>query len=190
MNNYINQWLQKPKKFHTMKKIFLFALIFFSIFKSFGQNVPTAESILSAAYKQATAENKNVFVLFHASWCGWCKKMDAAMNDVTIKKYFDENYITVHLTVQENPINKNMENPGGADFLKKFKGEEAGLPFFVVLDKKGKLLGDSFVNNENLGCPASENEVASFIVLLKKSSKINEAGLSAISKRFLLNKPQ
>lgn len=173
-----------------MKIIFIVALLMFAKFTSIAQSVPTAESILNKAYKQAAAENKNVFIMFHASWCGWCKKMDAAMNDVTTKKYFDDNYITVHLTVQENPANKNLENPGATEFLKKVKGEAAGLPFFVVLDKKGKLLGDSFVNGENLGCPASTTEVASFIVLIKKTSKINEEGLVLISNRFKLNNPQ
>ena len=171
-------------------KLLFTVLIMCTGFTGIAQNIPTAESILTAAYKQAAAENKNVFVIFHASWCGWCKKMDASMNDVTTKKYFDENYVRVHLTVQENPAKKNLENPGAAEFLKKFKGEKAGLPFFIVLDKKGKLLGDSFVNGENLGCPASSDEVASFIVLIKKTAKINEEGLQAISNRFKLNIPQ
>ena len=35
-----------------------------------------ASTILKDAYKQAKIEKKNVFVIFHASWCGWCKKMD------------------------------------------------------------------------------------------------------------------
>ncbi len=170
-------------------KLLFTVLIMCARFTSVAQNVPTSESILAAAYKQAAAENKNVFVMFHASWCGWCKKMDASMDDVTTKKYFDENYVRVHLKVQENPAKKNLENPGAAEFLKKFKGEEAGLPFFMVLDKKGKLLGDSFVNGGNLGCPASSDEVASFMVLIKKTSKINEDGMQAISNRFKLNNP-
>ena len=173
-----------------MKKILLVVTLLFVTIIGISQQVPTTESILSAAYKQAAKENKNVFVMFTASWCGWCKKMDASMNDVSTKKYFDENYVTIHLTVQENPAKKNLENPGSAEFLKKFNGDKAGLPFFVVLDKKGKLLGDSFVNNANVGCPASPNEVASFIILLKKSSKINDEGLQTIATRFNLNNPQ
>lgn len=173
-----------------MKKILLAFILVLVTFVAMSQSVPTAESILTAAYKQAAKENKNVFVIFTASWCGWCKKMDASMNDITTKRYFDENYVTVHLTVQENPAKKHMENAGAAAFLKKFKGDAAGLPFFVVLDKKGKLLGDSFVNNANMGCPASPNEVGSFIILLKKSSTINEDGMQAISTRFNLNNPQ
>ena len=154
------------------------------------QKMAGADEILAAAYKQAAKENKNVFVLFNASWCGWCKKIDESINDKSTKKYFDTSYVIVHLTVQENPINKKKENPGAAEFLRKFNGQDAGLPFFILLDKKGKLLGDSFADNKNMGCPASANEVASFIILLKKSSKINEEGLAAISKRFLLNQPQ
>ena len=58
------------------------------------------------------------------------------------------------------------------------------------MDKKGAKLGDSFVNGENLGCPASEKEVESFVVLLKKTSKINGEGLEAIRIRFRQNEPQ
>lgn len=173
-----------------MKKIFLVTLLSFVTFLGMAQNVPTSEGILATAYKQAASENKNVFVMFTASWCGWCKKMDASMNDTTTKKYFNKSYVTVHLIVKETPANKSLENPGAAEFLNKFKGDEAGLPFFVILDNKGKLLGDSFVSNENLGCPATPEEVASFVTLLKKTSSINEMGLNAITKRFKLNSPQ
>ena len=38
-----------------------------------------------------------------------------------------------------------------------------------------------------MGCPASEKEVAAFIALLTKTSKIDEKGLSVISERFRKN---
>ncbi len=170
-----------------MKKIFLGILLFIGISSVAQTAPPTTESILSAAYKKATQEKKNVFIIFHASWCGWCKKLDASMNDSTTKKYFDDNFVTVHLTVQETGKNKSLENLGAAELLAKYKGKEAGLPFFLILDKQSKLIGDSFLNNENTGCPANEKEVDYFISLLKKSSKINDAGLALIAKRFRLN---
>jgi thioredoxin-related protein len=170
-----------------MKRLAIFTLLFISTFGLKAQNIPSAETILDAAYKQAASENKNVFVIFHASWCGWCKKMDASMNDAVIKKYFDENYVTVHLTVQETPQNKKLENPGAAAFLAKYKGESAGLPFFLILDKTGKLIGDSFGKDGNTGCPANKDEVDFFIALLKKSSKINDDGLELIKIRFRQN---
>ncbi|WP_353097987.1 thioredoxin domain-containing protein [Empedobacter brevis] len=39
-------------------------------------NAQTATEILTKAQNQAKVENKNVFLIFHASWCGWCKKME------------------------------------------------------------------------------------------------------------------
>ena len=173
-----------------MKKIFAIVFLFFAAFTCFAQSVPTTKSILSAAYKQAAKENKNVFVIFHASWCGWCKKMDASMNDATTKKYFNDSYVTVHLTVQETPENKLLETPGADEYLKKIKKEIKSLPFFVILNNDGSLLGDSFIDGSNIGCPASDNEVAAFSSLLKKTSKINAEGLKIIAARFKQNSVQ
>ena len=173
-----------------MKKALLTCLLFCAAFICFAQNVSTTENILLTGYKQAAKENKNVFVIFQASWCGWCKKMDASMNDATTKKYFDDNYITVHLTVQESTANKNLETPGAAEFMKTLNAVTAGLPFFVILNNDGKVLGDSFVNGQNIGCPASQTEVENFIILLKKTSKINKEGLDIIAARFKQNSLQ
>ncbi len=174
-----------------MKKIFLVPIYLLLTLATFAQTetLATAESILSAAYKQAAKEKKNVFVMFKASWCGWCKKMSASMTDSSTKKYFDDNYVTVKLTVQESAEKKELENPGAAEILEKYKAVNAGLPFFMVLDAKGNSLGNSFVNGENLGCPASAEEVDAFVELLKKTSKINTNGLDAISTRFKKNAP-
>ena len=170
-----------------MKKSLLF--ISFAVFtiNSFAQSAPNSGTIMAAAYKQAAKEHKNVFIMFHASWCGWCKKMDASMTDPTTQKYFDDNFVTVHLTVQERGENKKLENRGADVFLAKYKGDKAGLPFFLIMDSKGNKLGDSFVNGENLGCPASAEEVTSFIALLRKTSKINEEQVQAVTTRFRQN---
>jgi thioredoxin-related protein len=170
-----------------MKKLLsLFAFVII-ITSGFAQTVPSAESILAAAYKKATTEKKNVFIIFHASWCGWCKKLDASMNDSLTKNYFEENYIVIHLTVLESPQNKKLENEGALELLTKYKGEEAGLPFFVITDKKRKLIGYSNAPEGNTGCPSKKTEVDYFIGLLKKSSKINPAGLEIIRNRFRKN---
>jgi len=38
-------------------------------------NAQTATEILTKAENQAKVENKNVFLVFHAYWCGWFKKI-------------------------------------------------------------------------------------------------------------------
>ena len=103
----------------------------------------SAEVLLNKAYKQAAKEKKNVFVIFHASWCGWCKKLEASINDPSCKDYFDKSFIFVHLTVLESKDKKNLENPGATEMFNKYSGGKSGIPFFQIFNKKGVLLADS-----------------------------------------------
>lgn len=167
-----------------MKKIisaFIFTIIAAT---TIAQTAATAESILNAAYKKATKEKKNVFVIFHASWCGWCKKLDASMNDSATKKYFDASYVTIHLTVAEQGKNKILINPGAEELLIKYNGSDAGLPFFVIQDNKGKELANSFENSKSLGCPSERMEVETFIKLLQRTSTIDKKMSKIVYDRF------
>ncbi len=155
----------------------------------------SANDILKEAYQQAAKENKNVFVMFHASWCGWCHKMDKSMNDAACKKFFDDNYVICHLVVDEAKDKKNLENPGADEMKKKYNGDGQGIPFWLVLNKEGGLLSDSKMRKEgegsekgdNAGCPATEKEVDFFIEVLKKTSSINSDQLEIIRSRFREN---
>ncbi|MEO7523169.1 MAG: thioredoxin family protein [Ferruginibacter sp.] len=176
---------------------FAVALLFVSNFAHAQDTIPSAESLLKGAYKQAAAENKNVFLIFHASWCGWCRKMDVAMNDASVKKSFDENYVVVHLTVEESKDKKELENPGADAMKNKFLGEKAGLPFWLIVDKNGKTLADSYIRKSgisksqpgvNMGCPTSEDEITAFTDILQRTSSLSDSKLSTIAKRFKKNK--
>jgi thioredoxin-related protein len=172
-----------------MKKLLLLGTFLICLSTLFAQTEDAA-AILAEARTAAAKENKNVFIIFHASWCGWCHKMDTAMNDPAVKRYFDDNYVVRHLVVMESKDKKNLENPGALSMLKKYSDESSGIPFWVVYDSSGRKLFDSrpdLLNGkrgDNVGCPASEKEVDHFIQVLKGSSKIDEAGLAAIRKRF------
>lgn len=182
-----------------MKKIPL--LILLAFFSTSGallaqSAVPSADEVLQSAYKEAAATKKNVFIIFHASWCGWCHKMDTAMNDAVCKKMFDDNYVIRHLTVKESKNKKDLENPGADAFLAKHHGDEQGIPFWLVLDKNGNLLADSKIRKpgegpekgDNIGCPAEPAEVEAFIDVLKKTSALKDSQLQIIRTRFLKNK--
>lgn len=156
---------------------------------------PSAGEILKEAYKLADKEDKKVLIIFHASWCGWCHRMDKSIEDETCKKYFEDNYVIRHLVVDESDDKKNLENPGADEFRKKYHGEGQGIPFWLVFNKDGKMLADSKIRKEgdgpdqgnNVGCPAAENEVEYFISILKKTSKLNSSQLEIIRKRFRQN---
>jgi thiol-disulfide isomerase/thioredoxin len=165
---------------------------------AFSQVQPeSAQKILDQAYMQAAKEKKNVFVIFHASWCGWCKKMEASINDPSCNAFFNKNYIFVYLDVLESKDKKDLENPGAAELFNKFAGQGQGIPFFLIFDPKGTLLADSKIRpsgagfdqpGNNMGCPAADDEVAAFIEVLKKTAQINNTEITAISDRFRKNR--
>lgn len=151
-------------------------------------NAQTATEILTKAQNQAKVENKNVFLIFHASWCGWCKKMEKNMDDPLVKSYFDANYVKTFITVQERAEKKNLETPGGDAVNEKLRGKDQGLPFWVILDSTGKVLEDSRVNGENIGGPASEEEVNQLITKLETTSKNEKVNPEKIKEVFILKK--
>jgi thioredoxin-related protein len=167
-------------KFSKIILVIIFLLV------QFGFAQEKAETVLNKALTQAKAENKNVLLVFHASWCGWCKLMEKNMKLPTTKPLFDKNYVTAYLDVQERGEKKSLENPGGQELMNKFKGETAGLPFWLVLNPKGEVLADSFdEKGENIGSPASPEEVATFLVKLGKTSKLNKTELQTIQQVFV-----
>jgi len=168
-------------------KILMACLIFLgTISTSIAQE--KASVILDKAMAEAKKEKKNVFVMYHASWCSWCKKMEANMQNEAIKPFFDKNYVTTFLTVQERK-DKSLENPGADEILKKYKADQSGIPFWQIYDADGKLLADSFdAKGQNLGCPATKEEVAAFTDKLKKTSSLTEKQRQKIEDVFVLKK--
>ena len=163
-------------------KIILLTYLLFVSGLLFGQTTPEpASQLLDKACKQAAKEKKNVLVVFHASWCSWCKKFEASVNDSSCKAYFDRSYVILYLTILESKDKKALENPGAEDLFNQNGGKGGGIPYFLIYDKKGKLLTDSKMvagsdpNSKpaNIGCPAADDEVAAFVEKLKKLSLIH-----------------
>jgi len=144
-----------------------------------------SEVIFSNALKEAKAQKKNVLLVFHASWCKWCHVMQKNMNLPETKPIFEDKFVTAYIDVQERGEKKKLENPVGQLLMNTYKGENAGLPFWLILNPHGEVLADSFdKNGDNLGCPSTEEEVAEFVSKLNKVSKINKNQLETIQKVF------
>ena len=168
--------------------------VVFSLF-SYSQPNHPAGKLMANGFRQATKEGKNVFLIFHASWCTWCHKMDDAINDKKCKAFFDSNYVFVHLVVSEKDSLKNT--PGASAYLKRFHGDSAGLPFWVITNNRGSWLADSYIRDStqtkdsvgiNIGCPAEDNEVDAFVEILKKTSNMTDKQLALVAARFKKNK--
>ena len=179
------------------KILFIFLVIFFVMPEVKAQETPpTAAAILKEAYAIAGKENKKVLVMFHASWCIWCRKMDSSLTDISCKKFFEDNFVVRHMVVFETPEKKGLENPGALEFLTKYKGEKMGLPFWLIFDNKGTLLADAKIpgtiseknkEGESTGCPATIKEVDYFLEVLKKTTPVTKDELEIIRKRFRKN---
>lgn len=175
-------------------KILIAVLFLFSVSTSFAQHAPaSADEIMKDAFATAKKQNKKVLVIFHASWCGWCHKMDTSLNDLSVKKFFDDNFVICHLVVFESKGKENLENPGGLEMITRYNGKDQGIPFWLVFDKDENFLADSRMpvttreKLQNTGCPASSEEVEYFISVLKKTTALKEEELGVIRKRFRKN---
>ncbi len=141
---------------------------------------PPAKQLIDSAVKEAKEKDKNVYVVFHASWCGWCKRHDAFMALPEYKPFYDKNFVVRHLTVLETEAHKADENPGGMDYMKKWGGESAGLPFMAVLNEKGEMIVNSMrpegEKKMNIGHPVQPEEAAWYSKMLEKSAKHVQPG--------------
>lgn len=140
---------------------------------------PSAKTVLTKAQTQAKAEKKNVMVIFHASWCGWCHKLDDFLADPEMGKLMKANFVIQHLDVLENGDKKALENEGGLTYMETFGGKDAGLPFTAITDANGKMLVNSSRTGKptgNIGYPAAPEEIAHFMVMLRKSAPRLKAG--------------
>jgi thioredoxin-related protein len=181
----------------NMRPVLLLSLLSLFLLRAAAQPAPPpAEQVLKDACSVAEKENKKVFIIFHASWCGWCRKLDSSLNDQQCKKIFDDNFVIRHLRVDEHADRKEDENPGGMELMKKHNGE-GGLPYWLIFDASGNLLADSRGPSpkrhnqlSNVGCPAEPHEVEHFVRVLKRSGIHDPQQLEVIRERFLKNRRQ
>ncbi len=173
---------------------YLFLSLAILVSLSFSTYPPkTADQVLQEACNTARQQKKKVFLIFHASWCGWCHVMDKKMNLPEMKPYFDKNYVVEHIDVMEHGDKKELETPGGMELMKKYGGDEKGIPFWLIFDENGKLIADSQIRpagaglsepGQNIGCPQQPEEVATFKEVLKKTSSLTDAQIEQIGAVF------
>lgn len=179
-------------------KLIILAVIFLISEHLSAQEKPEpAGKIMNEACTLAGKEKKSVMIVFHASWCGWCKKFEASLVDPSCKDFFDKQFIIRYLDILERADKKDLENPEAIDIYKKYGGDGGGIPFFLIFDKNKNLLADSKIKAEgagsdkppqNIGCPASDEEVAAFIKILGKVTTISDTEKTAITERFKKNR--
>ncbi|MBF0200335.1 MAG: thioredoxin fold domain-containing protein [Desulfamplus sp.] len=99
----------------------------------------------------AKAEKKNIFLYFHADWCGYCHQMDSTtFKDNGIQSYLNDNYITIRVdSDRETKVASNYGVRGlpTSWFLKSDSEKLSSMPGFV--DAKRLLTILKYVNTES-----------------------------------------
>jgi hypothetical protein len=133
---------------------------------------PSADALMESAKTEAKKGNRAIWVDFGASWCGWCHKLEAFLNDPTVNPIITKHYVVVNVTVMESKDKKALENAGGEPLMKQLGGAGAGLPFYAFLDADGTRVANSMAmpNGGNIGFPANAIELQAFTALLDKTA--------------------
>ncbi|RXG18463.1 thioredoxin-like protein [Leeuwenhoekiella aestuarii] len=97
-----------------LSKICILTCILFVITSSQSIAQKATEEVLNATFSKAQLEDKKVLVIFHASWCGWCKKMEKQLKDPQISESIDDTFVITYLAVMEAKDKKDQENSGAA----------------------------------------------------------------------------
>ena len=129
-----------------MKKIVLFLMVFI-VSLGYSQNWKTN---FDDAKTQATAENKNIVLVFSGSdWCAPCIKLDKTVwQSEEFKKESETNWVIYKADFPKKKV--NQLNPFLTENNKKLAAQynTAGyFPLVLLLDKSGTVLGvDGFKN--------------------------------------------
>lgn len=169
-----------------LMKTFISALILSAVVLANAQTPPSAKSVVEDAQNKAAKSKKAVFVSFHASWCGWCHRMEDVLNEKPVKAVMDKYFVPASLVVLESKDKKDLENKGSDEYLEKSGGKDQGIPYFYFTDAKGKLIINSKdEKGNNVGCPYAPAELAHFLKMLKSAApKISTQELGVVEKAF------
>lgn len=152
---------------------------------------PAASVVMDAARTAAAEQHKSIFLIFHASWCGWCRKLDQFIETPGIKPIIDKYFVQARLDVQEQEAKKSLDTPGGEDVLAQAGGKDIGLPFFAFLNAKGETIvnsirpGEGKAGERNIGHPVQPEEVDWFMEMVKKAAPAMTADEAKVLESWL-----
>lgn len=132
----------------------------------------TAQATVAAAAKDADKSGRKLLVVFHASWCVYCRAFDLTLKDEKVRATYEKHFVVLHVRALERDKAMQAKQLAGVDKLfVSYAKDGAGLPFYAAVDGAGKKVADSFMKDgANTGFPVTPEELIAFDAMLAKAA--------------------
>jgi len=128
-----------------------------------------AKLVVEEALSRAASEDKRVFLRFGAPWCGWCHKLDDWLTQQEVATALGRDFVLVKIDVDRMT--------DGNEVMKRYRSEDSqGIPWYTILDAKGKKLATADGPAGNTGYPFEPKEIEHFMAMVQAQSRRIEAG--------------
>jgi RNA polymerase sigma factor (sigma-70 family) len=146
-----------------------------------------AERMLADARQKAKAEDKRVFFIASASWCGPCRRLARYLAEH--KDELERHYLFVKIDI-------SRDQHADAVCKRLQQGKHNGVPWYAILDADGKVLITSNAPEEdprygtsNIGFPSSPESIEHFLTMLKQTApRLSQEQRNALRKALEKNK--
>ncbi len=136
-----------------------------------------ARTILEQAKARAAAEHKEILLVFSASWCGPCHRLQRFMEEGAVRPILEKAFVTARLDAGEMPgDNRHANTPGAEKLQSAMGGGDAGFPFVVMLNAEGKPITTALRpvegsdSDRNIGYPTKPEEIEWFMQMLHQAA--------------------
>ena len=135
-----------------------------------------AERLVEEALSRASSDDKRVLLTFGAPWCGWCHRLHDWMAQPEIAAILDRDFIVAQVDIDRMT--------GGKDVMKRYRPDSrGGIPWYVMLDSRGKSLATADGPKGNIGYPYKPEEIDHFLATVKgQAHRIDAAQLDRLRK--------
>lgn len=132
----------------------------------------------------AAGEGKRLFLLFYASWCGYCRLFDRLLSDPQAAPIIYREFKVFPMRAMERTdALKARQIVGSDDMYRRFATPTSGLPFYVVFDGAGEPVVSSLAPDSgvNIGFPVAKRDLDRFEKIIHQGApKITAAELATL----------
>jgi thiol-disulfide isomerase/thioredoxin len=130
-------------------------------------------------------EGKRLFLLFYASWCGYCRLFERFLADPAAAAIINREFrVAPFRALERSDSQKALQLAGADDLFTRFaKTPAQGLPFFVVLNGEGGPVATSVspASGRNIGFPLGKGDLDTFEKILTRAApRITAAELAIL----------